>query len=855
MKFKFKNVLILIIGFTFAFQINIWAKNSEYEIKPEQKWITHYSIIEPENIPVEQISNGVYCLLIDNQTNITKTTTYEYSRIALKVINQKGIEESARFSIDFDPSYQKLVINNINIYRTKKRISRLNRKKIKILQREKKLEYQIYDGTKSANIILDDIRVGDIIEYSYTLEGSNPIFKNKYFRNIYFRRPIPVYQIINKIIHPVKRNLFIKNYNHSNDPIVKINNGSKEYLWKFENVQALIVDNQLPEWFDPFPMIQISEMESWEEVAAWAVKIYKIKNNLSKSIIKKIKNINDKSIDDKQKLIAALRFVQDKIRYMGISIGSGAYAPGNPSHVFKRRFGDCKDKSILLIAMLNKLGIKAKPALVNTKNRAEILNYIPSPIIFDHVIVLVRIENKNYWIDPSRLFQRGNLDNLSHIDYGYALIISDGTTDLTAISSEKNRRPVRIVNEFFNISQGIEKSVEYIVHSIYSGNEADNMRYQLATTSKEKIQKKYLNFYAKYYPQISLKRNIQIRDDTSKNKIVLIEFYTIKNLFRKSEHKNQYEAKFIPLEIKDYLRKPETIKRLMPYKIEHPVHIQYKTKILLPEEINVDSDNNIIEADAFIFMNNVKCKNKIIELGYRFKTYKDHVLAEDISDYIKNIDEVINYMGFTIYKKDNQAFASFKGGEYLNWSIIFIVIIFSTVFVYFCLKLYDFKPVMNKLAGNTIERNNTPYWLFIIILIVCFGLFWQIVEFYNILPAYSLRKWLMLTSPGSEFFHALWAPILIFKLVVNISVICFSILIIVLFFKKKQNFTLIFIVFGISYLVFSLINFFSMQVIYKVNHDIFLGNYKLLIIKGVLLSILSLYAYKSKKLKKVFVKN
>src|SRR5208282_5268181 len=66
-----------------------------------------------------------------------------------------------------------------------------------------------------------------------------------------------------------------------------------------------------------------------------------------------------------QQILTVLQFVQDEVRYFAIEIGASSEKPADPSAVFSRRFGDCKDKSLLFVTILRALGIEAYPVLVN----------------------------------------------------------------------------------------------------------------------------------------------------------------------------------------------------------------------------------------------------------------------------------------------------------------------------------------------------------------------------------------------------------------------------------------------------------------------------------------------------------
>ena len=108
---------------------------------------------------------------------------------------------------------------------------------------------------------------------------------------------------------------------------------------------------------------------------------------------KKIKEIETANSSDEEKTKAALQFVQDDIRYMGIEIGENSHKPADPSKVFAQRFGDCKEKSYLLCVMLRAMNIDASPVLINTVSKKSISELLPAPTDFDHLTVRVKLDN------------------------------------------------------------------------------------------------------------------------------------------------------------------------------------------------------------------------------------------------------------------------------------------------------------------------------------------------------------------------------------------------------------------------------------------------------------------------------
>src|SRR5262249_13803445 len=161
----------------------------------------------------------------------------------------------------------------------------------------------------------------------------------------------------------------------------------REYTWGRENVTPIQVDDRTPAWFDPYPGGQLTDFLSWGDVGAWALPLYNTNPPLAAELSRQILMWRMASARQEDQILAALRFVQDEVRYLAIEIGPNSNKPNSPSVVFKRRYGDCKDKSLLLTTILNEPGIDARPALVNTQGPKRLNQFQPSPFAFDNCIV------------------------------------------------------------------------------------------------------------------------------------------------------------------------------------------------------------------------------------------------------------------------------------------------------------------------------------------------------------------------------------------------------------------------------------------------------------------------------------
>src|SRR5262249_21723642 len=64
------------------------------------------------------------------------------------------------------------------------------------------------------------------------------------------------------------------------------------------------------------------------------------------------------------KILAIVNLLNNEIRYTGIEFSESALVPHKPAEVLANKYGDCKDKSTLAVALLRAAGIEANIALL-----------------------------------------------------------------------------------------------------------------------------------------------------------------------------------------------------------------------------------------------------------------------------------------------------------------------------------------------------------------------------------------------------------------------------------------------------------------------------------------------------------
>jgi hypothetical protein len=627
--------------FTFKICAADVSSNSTITVSPPANWVTpHFFERLPDTFEAEAGDDERW-LLAERQINAGENETFYHN--VRQILSIDGVQNGANISIDFNPAYQSLAFHWIRIWRGTNFFDRLDLKKVKVIEPERGLDDFVFAGDQTAMLVLDDVRVGDIIDCAYSIRGVNPVFGGKFCDGMPTQFAEPVNHLILRLLWPAQRTLFAKYHGKMLVPLAVQSTNDVEYLWDEKNLSALHVEDSLPGWFDPQPWIQLSEFPTWGAVNQWALQLFQNSSPLSPELLQKISEWRQLATDD-QKVLAALRFVQEEIRYFGIEIGKNSHQPSNPSDVFARRYGDCKDKSLLFVTILRALNIEAFPVLVNSELGRGIEQWQPSPLAFDHVIAQVQLDSQIYWLDPTATYQRGPLSGFPPVDFERGLVVCPGTTALTVIPRDTDPPPVQ-VTETFRLGGRTEPAQLKIV-TVADGAAADDLRAELATTKREDAEQSYLHFYSGIYPGIEQSQPLAVEDDERRNQIVTTENYLIKNFWTHSDNHSPYECDFFPLEISDFFKKPVDQNRAMPLSVPFPAHKNLKIEVMLPIGAAVRGENKTVSDPAFFYQMKLKNFGTRLEMDYEYQSLADSVSADDVPDYLNHLDQASRSLDF-----------------------------------------------------------------------------------------------------------------------------------------------------------------------------------------------------------------
>lgn len=776
---------VLIGGLLMLAPVTGWA--AEYTVGPVPAWVVPVSPGTTSSHQASRGSDGVAYLLTDTQI-LAGVQRVSYGRLVSTALNANGVDTVANIEISFDPSYQRLVLHSINIVRHGRVIPKLTTAKIQVLQRETELEARIYDGTKTVNVFLDDVRVGDTIDYAYSRIGRNPVFQGRDFGTMSLQFATPVARVHARLLVPLDKRLTMARYNTSIEAVESTHDGLRDRVWDVLDPPVLTVERNAPDWYSPYAEVEWSEFPDWSAVARWAQPLYQVPTTLDASLGAEVDRIAKTEKTPAGRMLAALRLVQGEVRYLGVEIGQNSHAPNAPAVVFARRFGDCKDKTLLTLTLLQHLGIDAHAALVNTRLQRGLTDVLPNPGAFDHVLVQVRMEGKTWWVDPTRYTQNADLDHLFQPDYGLALIVGSGTQALTAMKHARPDESGSSLRVTFDASAGFDKPVRYTVETTTRGEVAESLRATLSSTNLANVQKNYLNFYANDYPHIAVAAPLQVHDDEVDNRITTRETYTIADMVSASDDGGSL-AEIHLGDIVQALRDPAVSIRKSPLQLAYPHDVSQRTEVLLPEDWPTKPNSTTINDPVFRFVQTVEREGLHLVVTDHFQTLADEVPANDMARYLGNLARARNMAGYQFSWGEPAAATTAgqaSGMDRMNWPLALLALGMSGFFSWLAAVAfrYDPEPAQEPDPGWV----GIGGWLLLLAVVLTLRPLVFGFSLTTLATAMSSDTWSLLTTYGSSSYNPLWAPLLLFELAGNLAQLVFSVLLLVLLFKRRSSF-------------------------------------------------------------------
>lgn len=467
----------------------IFRKSNKYYTKtyPDKSGIIHQ-----DNTIIQVSQNGA----------LEKLITKIYY-----VVNENGIKHFRLDSVDYNPDYEYIEIKSAKtVYRDGQEFDAFNVKDYSLINENEKLYYKY----NRKMVSFPKIKKDSVIVFQYALWSKNKTTFNKsYFSDTVLSAHF--YPLLNKeyiVILPKNLNLLYTYRHMKRKPKLSVKTVKKKkvYHWKFSKPALLEYEQPMPPVEDISPMLMVSTFSKWDEIGEWIWKLSEEGLSINKDMQNFVHNIKNKYTKQEDQIETLYNFVRDKIRYVGIEYGLGSIKPRNAISVWSSRYGDCKDKSLLLVTLLKELNIKAYMGLVRTLDRGEENFKLPYLGAFNHAICVIPLKKKNLFLDGTANYF--NIDEFPSFDRknrvflvnpnGYKFvkppkfkpsenrrisvisnIIKDDYSQISRIKGYRYGQFMPSLRYYANNSETHHKNIELYWNSIFPGTLVSGLTYHI----------------------------------------------------------------------------------------------------------------------------------------------------------------------------------------------------------------------------------------------------------------------------------------------------------------------------------------------------------------------------------------
>lgn len=531
-------------------------------------------------------NSPVVTLLADTVLHVASDGSHVHR--AWQVNGAAALTDMGQQSIEFNPAYQRAQLHVLRIHRQGQVLDRLAAAKITFLQREQGLEQGLYSGLVMAAILVDDLRVGDALEIAYTVSGNNPVFGGRYSDSASWDQGLPTELRRVTLLAPADRRIAWRLVGDVAgtpvQPLESTAGGLRQLRWEGRGLPRTEIENAIPSDVLPARYLQFSEWGGWAEVSDWAQQLFAPAADSRAALAPVLAELGRKATPA-ERAAAALVWVQNEIRYVSLSLGESSHRPAAPALTLQRRYGDCKDKSLLLVELLRGLGITAEPVLVASRVPQRLDRFLPSPTVFDHAIVRAELDGRSFFLDPTRLGQAGRLDAMGQVwEQTDVLVVTRGNAAFTRIVSPNFAAISRNeLTEVFSLPK-IDGPGTLKVTQVISGPSAEYRRLGRAQTDPAAFQKAMLEAYQDRYPGVRHRSPAVQRDDAENNVVTLELDLEVPKLAVQSG--SSWGVRFRPANLMGVLRSDGSGTRTLPLALSVPRKLQYRVEMEFPPEVS-----------------------------------------------------------------------------------------------------------------------------------------------------------------------------------------------------------------------------------------------------------------------------
>jgi transglutaminase-like putative cysteine protease/Tfp pilus assembly protein PilF len=584
-------------------------------------------------------------LLNDTQVRLSADGWTEFHRLRVKVQSAQGLQALSTLPFPWSPWSDTLTFHSASILRGGQVIDVLPKTGgFTVLRREPGLEQAMLTGQLTALLQPEDLEVGDLLEVVVSIRHADPLLKGGVGAVFAGWDLTPIVHARFEVSWPSTMQVRWRQSAGMPEPRHAESGGMATTILELDDVRQLLTPAHAPPRFQHGRQVEFTNFSDWKDVAAVFAPLFAKAAELGpqSAVAEQAALIEKQQPDPKARASAALRLVQDQVRYLAHADAGGGYTPQAADETWRLRYGDCKAKTVLLIALLQKLGFQAEPVLASLGGGDGLDEHLPSTLVFNHVFVRTHIADRDYWLDGSR---QGDLDidTAPVPSYGWVLPVESASQGLVQLKPLPAEKPLYVQVIRYDASGGVTAPEPSQFTTTYRGDGAVALHALLAAATPDQIDAYLRSFWAQAHTAFTPTHVAASWDPATSE-----ETFSAEGTSKLDWSGAGLELQHVALGgAPDIKRDPNASDPDAPYVIDYPSYTETDESVVLPSGDNIsEAALKAAQVDTVIagisYHRTATVTGRVVKVVASQRSLQPEISATDARASVKPLTDLLN---------------------------------------------------------------------------------------------------------------------------------------------------------------------------------------------------------------------
>ncbi|MBN1407623.1 MAG: DUF3857 domain-containing protein [Calditrichaceae bacterium] len=274
------------------------------------------------------------------------------------------------------------------------------------------------------------------------------------------------------IEYPVNDSIYFKITDPKLKPIYSHNEDCKRILFRLKTHNKLSDENYF-NYKNKETAIYINKQinagnndkPSWTEFGNWYLQLINQRLQATPEICDLAEMLTKNLHSDKAKMDTIFQYIQKNIRYEQEYLEYGGIIPNPPAMILSRKYGDCKDYSLIMYLMAECVGLNTDLTLCYRGRGIQFYDDLPVSQ-FNHMILHLNYDGTDYWYDGTNRTGISGITTADLINQKGLVIKKDNSRLINIAESGENK--IYISGHLLKQSNNLNADLRIVLSSQYA---------------------------------------------------------------------------------------------------------------------------------------------------------------------------------------------------------------------------------------------------------------------------------------------------------------------------------------------------------------------------------------------------